>query len=118
MHHIERPRRFFAEVRRLLGPGGRLVAVEPAITPVSLGCVQVFSFRAHSVGAGSSRRRASRDQPRCVRRQSGDTKFALLPLSGEVSTLFPELVIETLDRVELAHVSAFGWIPALEPHSG
>lgn len=35
LHHLERPRRFLAEVRRVLRSGGRLIAVEPAITPVS-----------------------------------------------------------------------------------
>lgn len=35
LHHIERPRRFFAEAERVLKPGGRIILVEPAITPVS-----------------------------------------------------------------------------------
>lgn len=35
LHHLERPRRFLAEAARVLAPGGRLVLVEPAITPVS-----------------------------------------------------------------------------------
>lgn len=35
LHHIERPRRFLAEVDRLLVPGGRLIVMEPEMTPVS-----------------------------------------------------------------------------------
>ena len=35
LHHLERPRLFLAEATRLLRPGGRLVAMEPGITPVS-----------------------------------------------------------------------------------
>lgn len=35
LHHIERPVRFFREAERTLRPGGRIVLVEPAITPGS-----------------------------------------------------------------------------------
>ncbi len=35
LHHVERPRLFFAEAERVLKPGGRLVMIEPGITPIS-----------------------------------------------------------------------------------
>jgi SAM-dependent methyltransferase len=35
LHHVEFPRRFFGEAERILTPGGRIIMVEPAITPVS-----------------------------------------------------------------------------------
>lgn len=35
LHHLERPRLFFAEASRILRRGGRVILVEPAITPVS-----------------------------------------------------------------------------------
>ena len=35
LHHLERPIRFFREAQRVLKPGGRIVYVEPAITPLS-----------------------------------------------------------------------------------
>jgi SAM-dependent methyltransferase len=35
LHHLERPVKFFAEVTRVLQPGGRVVMLEPGITPVS-----------------------------------------------------------------------------------
>lgn len=35
LHHIARPKIFFQEATRVLSPGGRIVLVEPAITPVS-----------------------------------------------------------------------------------
>jgi len=35
LHHLERPRMFLGEAARVLRPRGRLVMVEPAITPLS-----------------------------------------------------------------------------------
>ena len=35
LHHVENPPRFFAEAARVLKPGGRIVMLEPAITPLS-----------------------------------------------------------------------------------
>jgi SAM-dependent methyltransferase len=35
LHHIERPSRFLAEAERVLQGGGRIILVEPAITPIS-----------------------------------------------------------------------------------
>jgi SAM-dependent methyltransferase len=35
LHHVQYPVRFLAEAERVLRPGGRVVLVEPAITPVS-----------------------------------------------------------------------------------
>lgn len=35
IHHLADPHRFFTEAERVLRPGGRLLAIEPYITPVS-----------------------------------------------------------------------------------
>jgi SAM-dependent methyltransferase len=35
LHHVERPRLFFEEAIRVLQPTGRIVMIEPAITPLS-----------------------------------------------------------------------------------
>jgi SAM-dependent methyltransferase len=35
LHHIEYPRLFLGDARRVLEPGGRIVLIEPAITPLS-----------------------------------------------------------------------------------
>jgi SAM-dependent methyltransferase len=35
LHHIEFPRRFLDEARRVLAPGGRVIMVEPGVTPIS-----------------------------------------------------------------------------------
>ena len=35
LHHLERPLRFFREAVRTLAPGGRIIVLEPGITPLS-----------------------------------------------------------------------------------
>jgi len=35
LHHIEFPLRFFREAARVLSPGGRVVAIEPGLSPIS-----------------------------------------------------------------------------------
>ncbi len=42
LHHVERPPLFFAEAERVLKPGGRLVMIEPGITPVSRAIFRLF----------------------------------------------------------------------------
>jgi len=42
LHHIEDPNAFFSEVERILKPGGRLIFLEPAITPVSRIVLHLF----------------------------------------------------------------------------
>lgn len=42
LHHIEQPRAFLQEAERVLRPGGRIVMIEPAITPVSFLFYRLF----------------------------------------------------------------------------
>lgn len=44
LHHIEHPMKFFKEAARVLRPGGRIVMVEPAITP---GSAAFYRFMHH-----------------------------------------------------------------------
>jgi SAM-dependent methyltransferase len=108
LHHIEYPRHFLTDAARVLQPGGRVVLVEPAITPVSwlvfkLGHPEPVDLRADPLSdglpspskhpfesnqaiptllAGRDRRRLEREVPqlRLVHRQRL-SPFAY-PLSG------------------------------------
>jgi SAM-dependent methyltransferase len=42
LHHLPSPKKFLAEVLRVLLPGGRLIMIEPEITPLSYVLLSVF----------------------------------------------------------------------------
>jgi SAM-dependent methyltransferase len=42
LHHIEHPVRFLAEARRVVSPNGRIVLIEPGISPVSRAFYRLF----------------------------------------------------------------------------
>jgi SAM-dependent methyltransferase len=51
LHHLEFPGTFFREAARLLRPGGRIVMVEPAITPISWFFYRFFHQEPMHLGA-------------------------------------------------------------------
>ena len=51
LHHIESPVRFLRESSRILKPGGKLLMVEPAITPISWLCYRCFHPEPVKMGA-------------------------------------------------------------------
>lgn len=46
LHHLQCPLLFFAEAERVLKPGGRVIMVEPGITPVSKLLLKMFHYEA------------------------------------------------------------------------
>jgi len=51
IHHLPAPRRFFAEAARVLRPGGRVVACEPYVSPLSYPVYKLFHDEALDLGA-------------------------------------------------------------------
>jgi SAM-dependent methyltransferase len=62
LHHLERPRLFFQEAERVLRLGGRIVMVEPAITPLNglFYRVNGLFYRAHRPRGAQPRRFGSK----------------------------------------------------------
>jgi len=130
LHHLEAPGRFLQEAQRVLRPRGRLVLVEPAITPVSW---VVYRFFHHEplrmdqdplteVATGSprdpydansalptllfgrARKRLERTCPNLVVRDVRRFSLAAYPLSGGFRSwsLLPRALVTPLLRFERA----------------
>ena len=101
LHHIERPSRFFAEAVRVLKPGGRLLFLEPAMTPLST----VFYSRFHPEPVDMSVDPFV-DGPLDPNRVPFDANQAIPSLllgkySQQMSRAFPDLKLVHFERLSL-----------------
>lgn len=101
LHHIERPRRFLAEAQRVLARGGRIILLEPAITPVSR--IFYHFFHPEPVVMNTD---PLIDGPIDPNREPFDANQAIPSLlferhSGRMKEAFPQLEIVRLERLSL-----------------
>lgn len=130
LHHLEAPGRFLQEAQRVLRPRGRLVLVEPAITPLSWVVYRFFhhepvrmdvdplteaTTRRHrdpydansalpTLLFGHARERLERACPNLVVREVHRFSLAAYPLSGGFRpwSLLPRILVTPLLRLEKA----------------
>ncbi|MBV8079805.1 MAG: class I SAM-dependent methyltransferase [Actinobacteria bacterium] len=97
VHHLADPSRFLTEVRRTLAPGGRLVAVEPYTSPLSMVAYRLFHHEHTDPSIDPFR-----PDPRLARAAlEGNQAVAMLLFfrgSDELRRRFPELRIVERQR--------------------
>lgn len=140
LHHLEAPRRFLREAARVLRPRGRLVVIEPAITPLSWVVYRFFHhepvildqdpladvttdphrdpYDANSAVPtllfGRYRQRLAAECPELIVRQVRLLSLLAYPLSGGFKSwsLLPPGLVEPMLRLERALEPVLGRVMA------
>lgn len=99
LHHLVNPRAFLCEAQRLLKPGGRIVMLEPAITPMSWLCYRYghqegVDFRQDPLGL---QHRGSRHDPFDANQAIPTLLFGRF--RGRFEREFPRLHLKELEKL-------------------
>lgn len=119
LHHLPFPRRFLAEAARVLRPGGRIVFVEPAITPLSWPFYRFLHHEPVRLGVDP----LSAEQPLSGPDAFDSNQAVPTLLTGRcraaLAQLFPELALRSVRQVSLlAYPLSGGFKPwSLLPHA-
>jgi len=119
LHHLPFPRRFLAEAARVLRPGGRIVFVEPAITPLSWPFYRFLHHEPVRLGVDP----LSADEPLSSPDAFDSNQAVPTLLTGRcraaLAQLFPELELSSVRQVSLlAYPLSGGFKPwSLLPHA-
>jgi SAM-dependent methyltransferase len=101
LHHLPFPRRFLAEAARVLQPGGRIVFVEPAITPLSWPFYRFLHQEPVRLGVDP----LSAETPLCSTDAFDSNQAVPTLLTGRcraaLERTFPELALHSLERLSL-----------------
>jgi SAM-dependent methyltransferase len=101
LHHLPYPRRFLAEAARVLRPGGRVIFVEPAITPLSWPFYRFLHHEPVRFGVDP----LSLETPLCGADAFDSNQAVPTLLTGrfraELEAAFPQLELRSLRRVSL-----------------
>ena len=116
LHHIESPLRFLNEAARVLRPGGRLIACEPAITPLSGIFYRLFHDEPVDMSVDPLK-----PVETLAPKDPYDSNQAIPTLlvgryRDACRHAVPGLALDARRLFFLPRLSSVGWISRLEPH--